>query len=135
MPFLIDNDGLIYTEDMQVFGFFDVNGDVYDKDAIAPFSQLVAPPVGLPIGFVDIAGDVYNAAHAHIGFADSDGTLYNMGILQSATLNDRGELRDLRGTLLANVRPGIHGRVHKPEWCPMPFRASAALFFILLDRQ
>jgi len=41
MTWIIESNGVIYHKNQKAFGFFDVNGDVCEADAIAPFGRPV----------------------------------------------------------------------------------------------
>jgi hypothetical protein len=88
-------------------------------------------PMGVPCGFVDIVGDVYNAATAHIGFVDVDGTIYDFGMLRVGSSNSNGEVRDLAGNQIASVHLSLHQKVHKKDRRPMHFRVAGAIMFLI----
>jgi hypothetical protein len=127
MTIYVDLDGVIYAPGMRPTGFFDVNGDVYDKNNIRTNGY----PMGVPCGFVDIVGDVYNAATAHIGFVDVDGTIYDFGMLRVGSSNSNGEVRDLAGNQIASVHLSLHQKVHKKDRRPMHFRVAGAIMFLI----
>lgn len=118
MPWYVDSDGVIYSATRQPIGVFDINGDVYDR-------------LGIRIGSVDIGGDVYDQASQHLGFVSSNGTIYDAAISPVAKITLAGEVFDLAGVHLGTANRRLHEPVTLLAWRPMPFRAAAAVLFLL----
>ncbi len=127
MSWFIDNNGVIYTGRKQPCGYFDKNGDVYDKTNITPDGA----PSGYPIGFIDISGDAYDKTKQNIGFADVDGTIYNSGHFVIAYVGKNGQVYNTGGNVIGSVNIAIHQTVHKSQWRPMIYRAAAAKLLLL----
>jgi hypothetical protein len=127
MAWYIDSNGVIYDGQRQLFGYFDVNGDVYDKNNITSYGA----PSGYPTGFVDINGNAYDIVHQNRGFADVDGTIYDMGHLATAIVAKDGQVYSIGGIVIGRVNIAIHQSVHMTQWRPMIYRASAAILLLL----
>lgn len=127
MTWHVDNNGVIYNKNRQPIGYFDINGDVYDKSGIGAFGQ----PNGYPVGFVDIVGDAYNQIHSHVGFADLDGLLYDQMNTPIGAVALDGNVYDAGKKLIGFVDPSLHERIHRTSWRLMHFRAAAAVVLVL----
>jgi hypothetical protein len=129
MTWHIDSNGIVYDNKRLPMGFFDLNGDVYDKNGIGINGQ----PTGSPVGFVDIAGDAYGKANQHVGFVDIDGSLHNNGNISVGIVELNGEVRDVTRNLIGIVEPSLHKRAHRKNWRQLHYRAAAAVLFILAN--
>ena len=135
MSWIVDSKGVIFSDNKVPEGYFDINGEVYNKEAIAPYGLLTFPPLAPSVGFVDINGDTYNSSHLPIGFVDIEGSIYDVGHLLVATIDQYGTLSEKYGIFKANINLELHKKHHNLHSKPMPYRAAAALYFLILHRK
>ena len=127
MTWYIDSNGVVYTQNRQLIGFFDLNGDVYDVSGI----DALGVPVGSPIGFVDTAGDTYNRATIHLGVVDANRSIYKTENVIVSRIEQTGIVYNLAVVQIGSVNTSLHNSVSKPDWRWMPARAAAGVILLL----